>query len=97
MTGVQTCALPILLLSYIEARCPVGPVEGIQGKGFLLGLKCRRPAVEIRDALLARNILVGTSADPYVIRLLPPMITEERHITELLDSLNTLPVEGPTE
>ena len=80
-----------VLSSYIEARCPIGPIEGIQGKGFLLGLKCRRPAVNIRDELLAQDILVGTSADPYVIRLLPPMITEERHITKLLDSLGTLP------
>ncbi len=86
-----------VLSSYIEARCPVGPVEGIQGRGFLLGLKCRRPAVEIRDALLARDILVGTSADPHVIRLLPPMITEERHISQLLESLDALPVDGLTE
>lgn len=86
-----------VLASYIEARCPIGPVTDIQGKGFLLGLKCRRPAVEIRDELLARNILTGTSADPHVIRLLPPMITEEKHISQLLDSLADLPAGEPTE
>jgi len=86
-----------VLSSYIEARCPLGPIAGIQGKGFLLGLKCLRPAVEIRNELLDRNILVGTSADPHVIRLLPPMITEERHISQLLDNLAALPAEGPAD
>ena len=43
---------------------PLGPVEGVQGKGFLLGLRCRRPAKEMLQELLDRGILVGTSADP---------------------------------
>jgi acetylornithine/succinyldiaminopimelate/putrescine aminotransferase len=81
------------LSGYLEQHCPVGPVQGIQGKGFLLGLKCRRPAAEIRDELLDRDILVGTSTDPHVIRLLPPLITEEQHMTKLIDKLAELPTE----
>ncbi len=79
--------------SHLEAQCPVGPVEGTQGKGFLLGLKCRRPAAEVRNELLDRDILVGTSTDPHVIRLLPPLITEEQHFMKLIDSLAELPAE----
>jgi acetylornithine/succinyldiaminopimelate/putrescine aminotransferase len=82
-----------VLANYLATHCQVGPVEGIQGKGFLLGLKCRRPATEIRNELLDRDILVGTSADPYVIRLLPPLITEEQHLAKLIDSLAELPAE----
>jgi len=82
-----------VLSGYLEMHCPVGPVESIQGKGFLLGLKCRRPATEIRDELLDRDILVGTSTDPHVIRLLPPLITEEQHLTKLVDKLAELPTE----
>lgn len=82
-----------VLSGYLEARCPVGPVTGIQGKGFLLGLRCRRPATEVRNELLDRDILVGTSVDPHVIRLLPPLIAEEQHITKLVDSLAELPTE----
>ncbi len=80
-----------VLSGYLAARCPIGPVESIQGKGFLLGMKCRQPAAKVRDALLDRNILVGTSADPHVIRLLPPLIAEERHMTKLIESLAELP------
>jgi acetylornithine/succinyldiaminopimelate/putrescine aminotransferase len=82
-----------VLSGYLESHCPVGPVEGIQGKGFLLGLKCRRPAAKIRDELLDRDILVGTSTDPHVIRLLPPLITEKQHLTKLVDILAELPPE----
>ena len=34
-------------------------------------------------ALLARDILAGTSADPHILRLLPPFILEDEHV-ELL-------------
>ena len=67
----------------IRSTCRVGPVESIQGAGFLLGLRCRRPAAAVRDELLKRNVLVGTSADPNVVRLLPPLILEEEHVDAL--------------
>jgi acetylornithine/N-succinyldiaminopimelate aminotransferase len=73
----------------IRERCMVGPVVGYQGAGFLAGLIMKRPAKDIHRALLERDILVGTSGDPAVIRLLPPFILEESHVellrTALLD------------
>ena len=69
----------------IRARCVVGPVTGVQGAGFLLGLRTARPAREIHAALLERNILAGTSADPAILRLLPPFILDDEHV-ELLRS-----------
>jgi acetylornithine/succinyldiaminopimelate/putrescine aminotransferase len=69
----------------IRERCLVGPVTGAQGAGFLLGLRTARPAKEIHAALLERNILAGTSADPAILRLLPPFILDEQHV-ELLRS-----------
>ena len=58
----------------IRETCVVGPVRAVQGRGFLLGLVCDRPASAVRDRLLERGILAGTSADPAVLRLLPPFI-----------------------
>jgi acetylornithine/succinyldiaminopimelate/putrescine aminotransferase len=57
-----------------------GPVTGVQGRGFLLGLRCNRPAKDVQSALLARDILVGTSSDPNVVRLLPPLTLERQHV-----------------
>jgi acetylornithine/N-succinyldiaminopimelate aminotransferase len=74
----------------IRATCVTGPVEGIQGRGFLLGLKTRVKAAVVRDALLARDILVGTSADPYMLRLLPPLILSTEHVRTLAKALEEL-------
>jgi acetylornithine/succinyldiaminopimelate/putrescine aminotransferase len=74
----------------IRATCRVGPVEGIQGRGFLLGLKTRPKAAAVRDALLARDILVGTSADAHMLRLLPPLILATEHVQRLAKALEEL-------
>jgi acetylornithine/succinyldiaminopimelate/putrescine aminotransferase len=67
----------------IRSRCIVGPVLAHQGAGLLVGLRTGRPAREVHAALLARGILTGTSADPTIVRLLPPFILEAGHV-ELL-------------
>jgi acetylornithine/N-succinyldiaminopimelate aminotransferase len=74
----------------IRTSCLIGPVESIQGRGFLLGLKTRTKAAVIRDALLARDILVGTSADPHMLRLLPPLILATEHVQLLAAALEEL-------
>ena len=74
----------------IRASCRAGPVESIQGRGFLLGLKTRPKASAVRDALLKRDILVGTSADPHMLRLLPPLILSSEHVQRLSLALEEL-------
>jgi acetylornithine/succinyldiaminopimelate/putrescine aminotransferase len=48
-------------------------VEAVQGRGLLLGLRLARPASEVQQALFGRRILTGTSSDPRVLRLMPPL------------------------
>ncbi len=74
----------------VRASCIVGPVEGVQGRGFLLGLKTKPKAAAVRDALLAKDILTGTSADPHVLRLLPPLILTVEHVQLLAAALEDL-------
>ena len=71
----------------IREDCVVGPVTGIQGRGLLLGLVCDRPAREVQSALLERDILTGTSADPNVLRLLPPLVLQSKHVQRLAQAL----------
>jgi len=71
----------------IRESCRVGPVTAIQGAGFLLGLVCSRPAREVQALLLDHDILAGTSADPRVLRLLPPYILEPEHVDRLAAAL----------
>ncbi len=74
----------------IREHCVTGPVKKIQGMGLLLGLVCDRPAVEVRDALLEHDILTGTSSDPAVLRILAPLVLEEKHIDHLAHALDVL-------
>lgn len=48
-------------------------VKQVQGRGLLLGFRFDRPAAEVQRGLFARRILTGTSSDPAVLRLLPPL------------------------
>ena len=79
------------LSASIRATCVTGPVTAVQGLGFLLGLRTTPPAREVRNALLERDILVGTSSDPHVIRLLPPYILDEQHVARLAGALKEIP------
>jgi acetylornithine/succinyldiaminopimelate/putrescine aminotransferase len=76
--------------AYIRERCAVGTVTGFQGAGFLIGLRTRAPAAKVRDALLTLDILTGTSADPHVLRLLPPLLLERRHVDDLANALGEI-------
>jgi acetylornithine/succinyldiaminopimelate/putrescine aminotransferase len=77
--------------AYIRSSCVIGPVTGIQGAGFLLGLKTSRPAKAVQQALLEQNILTGTSGDPQILRLLPAYILGEGHVDQLRDALARIP------
>jgi len=71
----------------IREHCIKGPVRSIQGMGLLLGLVCDRPASEVQAALLEQDILTGTSADPEILRLLPPYILQHEHVLRLAAAL----------
>jgi acetylornithine/succinyldiaminopimelate/putrescine aminotransferase len=45
----------------------------VTGRGLLLGLHLDRPAAAVQQALFTRRILTGTSSDPTVLRLMPPL------------------------
>lgn len=62
-------------------------VVAIHGKGCLLGIEFTTPAAKIHGMLLERKIITGTSSDPKVLRLLPPLCTTGAQIGELVDCL----------
>ncbi len=75
----------------IEETCQVGPVNGVQGAGLLLGLRTTRPAKEIQKELLARDVFAGTAADPHIVRLLPPFTLQAEHVARLAAALKEIP------
>ncbi len=75
---------------FIRENCVRGPVTGICGAGLLVGLRTVPRAAAVLDALLGKDILTGTSADPHVLRLLPPLILETRHVARLAEALEEI-------
>jgi len=80
------------LSARIRESCVVGPVVDIQGEGFLIGLRTRRPAREVHLEILEKGIFTGTSADPHIVRLLPPLVLREEHVDTLAAVLAEIPV-----
>ena len=57
-----------------ERLAGVAGVAGVRGRGLLLGVEFAEPvAAKVNKALLERRIITGTSSDPKVLRLLPPL------------------------
>ena len=62
-----------------EGLAGVPGVAGVRGRGLLLGVEFAEPvSAKVNKALLERRIITGTSGDPKVLRLLPPLcVTKE--------------------
>ena len=66
---------------YLRKRLEEVPqVAAVRGRGFLLGLEFRDKAAPVHKALLERKIITGTSSDPNVLRLLPPLCLKNADI-----------------
>jgi acetylornithine/succinyldiaminopimelate/putrescine aminotransferase len=78
------------LSAKIRETCQVGPVTAIQGDGFLLGLRTARPAKDVQLELIEQGIFAGTSGDPHIVRLLPPLVLEDAHVDALADALKRI-------
>jgi acetylornithine/N-succinyldiaminopimelate aminotransferase len=101
--GPVVCAAALANLEVIEreglvhnaiaigARLREGALErgvaAVQGRGLLLGLRLGRPAALVQRALFDHRILTGTSADPEVLRLMPPLNFKIAEAELLLDAL----------
>lgn len=71
----------------MHASLRVGPVTEVLGRGCLIGLRVRCAAKAVQSALLKVGFIVGTSAAPDVVRLLPPLNLPFEAIDELQTAL----------
>jgi acetylornithine/succinyldiaminopimelate/putrescine aminotransferase len=69
----------------------VGPVRAVRGRGLLLGLETVVPAGEVASYLRSEGILAGTSADPVVVRVMPPLTIGVAEIERLAEALARYP------
>ena len=73
-----------------EQLAEIPQVERVRGLGFLLGIEFKEKAASLHQALLERRIVTGTSSDPHVLRLLPPLCLKREEIDLFVDALKSI-------
>jgi acetylornithine aminotransferase len=64
-------------------------VVDIRHKGMMIGIELDSPCTDLTQAALQNNLLINV-ANEKTIRLLPPLIIDDRQITQLVETLSTL-------
>ncbi|UCB46698.1 MAG: aminotransferase class III-fold pyridoxal phosphate-dependent enzyme [Spirochaetota bacterium] len=67
----------------------ISAVKDVHGRGLLLGIEVEGDAAKLRDFLLARGIITGTSVKKSVLRLLPPLILSAKDAGIFIDAMRT--------
>ena len=74
--------------NYLRERLrEIESVKTLRGKGGLLGIEFAGSCKKIHEKLLENKIITGTSSDPNVLRLLPPLCVKKEEIDLLIDVL----------
>lgn len=74
--------------SYLRARLKeVEQVVAVHGKGGLIGIEFAENSKPVHQKLLEHKIITGTSSNPSVLRLLPPLCVKKEEIDLLIDVL----------
>jgi acetylornithine/N-succinyldiaminopimelate aminotransferase len=74
--------------AYLRARLrEVERVVAVRGRGFLLGIEFAGKVGPVHQQLLERKIITGTSSNPNVLRLLPPLCLQRAEVDLLVTAL----------
>ncbi|BAM99618.1 aspartate aminotransferase family protein [Blattabacterium cuenoti] len=66
----------------------ISEIKEIRGRGLMIGLEFDFPILDLKNVLVYKEkVFVGTSNNPYVLRLLPPLNINENHIKLFLKKL----------
>ncbi len=74
----------------MHERLRVGPVQAVLGRGALIGLRVTGGAKRVQAELMTRGFLTGTSHEPSVLRLMPPINTPLEAVHELAQALSAI-------
>ena len=75
--------------SYLRERLrELEHVVAVHGAGFLLGIEFADNAAAVHKALLEKKIITGTSSNPKVLRLLPPLCLREEHVDMFVSAVD---------
>jgi acetylornithine aminotransferase/acetylornithine/N-succinyldiaminopimelate aminotransferase len=71
-----------------ECLKEIEQVVNVHGRGFLLGIEFAEKAKPVHETLLEQKIITGTSSDPKVLRLLPPLCLKREEVDLFIEALS---------
>jgi acetylornithine/succinyldiaminopimelate/putrescine aminotransferase len=75
--------------SYLRERLgETEQVVAVRGRGLLLGIEFAQKAAPVHQKLLDQKIITGTSSNPNVLRLLPPLCLQEAEVDLFVNALS---------
>ncbi len=74
---------------WVDALQEIKGIKGIRGKGLMIGIEFDFPIKPMRQYILQNNyILTGSSSNPNVLRLLPPLNIEKEDLLNFNQALS---------
>ncbi|BAO76095.1 aspartate aminotransferase family protein [Winogradskyella sp. PG-2] len=74
---------------FIEKAKTLPKLKTIKGRGLMLGLEFDFPISELRKTLIFKHhIFTGGAKNPNLIRILPPLTVQKKHIDRFFDALH---------
>jgi acetylornithine/succinyldiaminopimelate/putrescine aminotransferase len=73
------------LMAGLKPHC-----QEVRGMGLFIGVRGHKPAADLHKALLQKRILTGTSDDPAILRLLPPLVLKDSEVEEFLSAFKEI-------
>ena len=79
------------IFNYFKKKTQSIPqVKSIKGRGLMLGLEFDFPVTELRKKLIYKHhIFTGNANNPNVLRILPPLTIQKKHIDLFIAALKT--------
>ena len=73
---------------FIEKAQNLQHLKSIKGRGLMLGLEFDFPVADLRKKLIhIHKIFTGSAKNPNLIRILPPLTIQKKHIDQFFDAL----------
>ncbi|MFN0728688.1 aspartate aminotransferase family protein [Polaribacter gochangensis] len=75
---------------FIEKSTSISQIKKVKGRGLMLGLEFDFSIAELRNNLIfTHHIFTGSSNNPNLLRILPPLTIKKKHIDVFFDALKT--------
>ena len=73
---------------FLNELSSISEIKEIKGRGLMIGLDFGKPIRPLRKIMIEEeNVLTGVSSNPNILRLLPPLNINEKHINDFIHKL----------